>query len=471
MIINTRDNIANQLSNKVYDVCICGAGPAGITLARKLAEKGRQVALMEGGDRSLSSDSQQLYRGDSLGTPYPVAASRLRYFGGTSNHWGGETRPLDERDFQPLAYHPYNEWPIAKQDLDVYTAEVSKILDLDQPDLKDDVFDNKASNLPLMTPAYRYSKPVTRFGIKYGEEISESPNIHLHLNANLVDISLNNDHDEVSEFVFRYDPESQAFAIKARYFVLSCGGLENPRALLLANKQMSNGIGNRHDMVGRHFCEHIETTIGSAVMKESHESTGFNICTDVLMRSKKCLSFLVEFSATGSDENSSFLQRLYDSIFGASEPELQSEISLIIQQACNPESRVTLTDKKDEFGLKRLALNWRQTALDHHTIRTAAIEVANTLARHDIGRMKVAPFILDRSVEIPIGFMNHHMCTTRMSKDERTGVVDQDCKVFGLDNFFIAGSSVFASAGVSNPTYTIIQLALRLGGHMNELLD
>ncbi len=68
------------------------------------------------------------------------------------------------------------------------------------------------------------------------------------------------------------------------------------------------------------------------------------------------------------------------------------------------------------------------------------------------------------------GGSSHHMCTTRMSDDPKTGVVDRDCRVHGIENLYIGGSSVFSSAGVSNPTFTIVELALRLADHLDEQL-
>ena len=62
------------------------------------------------------------------------------------------------------------------------------------------------------------------------------------------------------------------------------------------------------------------------------------------------------------------------------------------------------------------------------------------------------------------------MSTTRMSDDPRHGVVDRDCRVHGTTNLFVGGSSVFATTGQCNPTYTIIQLALRLGNHLSGWL-
>ncbi len=66
---------------------------------------------------------------------------------------------------------------------------------------------------------------------------------------------------------------------------------------------------------------------------------------------------------------------------------------------------------------------------------------------------------------------NHHMGSTRMSRDPSTGVVDPDCRIHGLDNFFIAGSSVFPTSGFANPTYTIVALALRLSDHIRKRLE
>lgn len=450
-------------------MCICGAGPAGITIARKLAEKGRSVALLEGGGYDPSVKSQQLYEGDSIGAQYSIAPSRLRYFGGASNHWGGETRPLDARDFQPLDFHELNHWPITKHDLDIHKQETEDILDLADPVVRSDVFGSKVADLPLMSPNYRYSSPVTRFGEKYRNEIARSSLIDLHLNANLIDISLHENHNSVSQFVFRSDEKSLTYSIEAEQFVLCCGGLENPRVLLNANKQMPNGIGNQQDLVGRHFCEHIVVPVGKAVMRSEHTSAGFNICSNALMHSKNCLSFLVEFGFSTLDQDTSFFERVYQAIFEEEDDASEAEIYIMTQQACNPDSRVTLSDERDWLGLRQLQLNWKQSALDQHTIRTAAMEVAQSLAIHDLGRMKLASFILEKNTEIPMSYMNHHMCTTRMSEDASSGVVDRHCKVFGMDNLFIGGSSVFASAGVSNPTYTIVQLALRLGDHIDEL--
>jgi choline dehydrogenase-like flavoprotein len=61
---------------------------------------------------------------------------------------------------------------------------------------------------------------------------------------------------------------------------------------------------------------------------------------------------------------------------------------------------------------------------------------------------------------------NHHMGTTRMAARSGDGVVDTDCLVFGTDNLYVAGSSVFPTGSCANPTFTIVALAHRLALHL-----
>ena len=107
-----------------FEVCVVGAGPAGITLARRLASAGARVALMEAGGLEITEESQDGDRGTSLGMEYfDLDVCRLRYFGGTSNHWGGWARALDAVDFLAKPYAPLTGWPIGQLDLDPYRAE------------------------------------------------------------------------------------------------------------------------------------------------------------------------------------------------------------------------------------------------------------------------------------------------------------------------------------------------------------
>ena len=143
-------------------------------------------------------------------------------------------------------------------------------------------------------------------------------------------------------------------------------------------------------------------------------------------------------------------------------------IGSVIEQEPNPNSRVGLTDDVDSFGLRRIQLNWQLTEGDLKTIRMLSIECAKELARFNRARVQLAPFILDANVELPVSGYGHHMGTTRMSADPRYGVVDENCRVHGIQNLYLAGSSVFSRCGGRNPTLTIVLLSLRLGEFLSK---
>src|SRR6266700_1820957 len=83
------------------DLCIVGGGAAGITIAREFADSGVKVAILESGGPEYEEETQDLYRGNETGRPYlDLTTCRLRYFGGTTNHWGGWCLLLDPIDFE-----------------------------------------------------------------------------------------------------------------------------------------------------------------------------------------------------------------------------------------------------------------------------------------------------------------------------------------------------------------------------------
>ena len=147
------------------------------------------------------------------------------------------------------------------------------------------------------------------------------------------------------------------------------------------------------------------------------------------------------------------------------------------EQLLDADSRVSLADSRDAFGLNRVRLNWLPHAADFESIRIATLAFAEQVAVIGIGRLRICDRLLEGPSVLPdidedIGHVAswHHMCTTRMSADPATGVVDRDCRVHGMENLYIGGSSVFASGSFVNPTYTIVQLALRLGDHLSAEL-
>ncbi len=476
MIFDAESREDGWFRDRVFDVCIVGSGPAGITLARALARRGREVGLFEGGGRGPTPDSQDLYAGEVIGGRYsPLDQTRLRYFGGASNHWNGWTRQLDAWDFLPHPSNPHSGWPIGKADLDPFAAETDEILDL-RPEPAP-AFGTDLS--PLEPIAFTFSPP-TRFRRKYGRELHQARTLRLYLNANLVGIGLDESRRRVTELRFKSFQREDDFAVRGRCFVLCLGGIENPRALLNTPGGGQHALGNEHDLVGRNFCEHLHYGLGSILFKQPLGLYHLGP-KPAFLDSARINTFglrLVQDSLTPVQEaqcTSPDARKVAEVIGALPECAVSGQLRIASEQALNPESRVRLIDAVDRFGWRRVALDWRLSDVDLRTVRTAALEAGKVFAKHDLGRIKLLPWVVDEGAAPPkigedevIGC--HHMCTTRMSADPRHGVVDADCRLHAVENLYLGGSSVFATAGHSNPTYTIVQLALRLGEHLHSRL-
>jgi choline dehydrogenase-like flavoprotein len=489
-----------------FEVCVIGAGPAGITLARRLAAHGLHVALMEGGGLEWSEESQDVAAGESVGLAYPdLDVARVRCFGGSSGHWNGLCRAFEAADMLPRPQNPLSGWPITRADLDPYQAEVAEILDL-VPDSGDVA--------PAAPPPpedgfrriwYLRSAP-TRFGEKYRGELAGAERIALGIHANLVDLRLDDALTRVTGAVFRgYAADDPGFTVRARHYCLCTGGLENPRLLLNFTSQIPAGIGNQNDLVGRYFCDHLRMQVGEAIFSEvpDAEIRYFNPTEEFLAEHRtlkivlhldyyrrKPLSFPKEL-ARSTQCAVPFAERLVAAVAGdalrcdlggledylaSRDPETNPWGRVVVnsEQALNPDSRVTLAETRDAFGLRRIRLNWQPLEIDTRTIQDTTLAFAAHLAERNVGRVRLYDSILAEQPILAAGADgqqlsgSHQMCTTRMSDDPKTGVVDRDCRVHGLANLYVGGSSVFATPGFQNPTYTIVQLALRLGDHLAD---
>ena len=258
------------------DICIIGAGAAGITMALELENSPYKVILLEGGGFEYDDKVQELYNGKLIGHPYyPMKSSRLHYFGGSTGHWGGMCSTFDDIDFRQRDWVEHSGWPIKREDIASYYPKAHTILDLG-PYEWDVKYWQKQNPLLIPLPLdenviwskmWQFSPP-TRFGAKYKDAVVNAKNIHLFTYANVTDISAAENISTINEVTIKNYTGKQ-HTVKARYFVLACCAIQNARILLACNKQAPAGLGNDNDIVGRYFMEHVEIDSGELWLKKS----------------------------------------------------------------------------------------------------------------------------------------------------------------------------------------------------------
>jgi len=496
-VIRNGKDIANR-AVITTQVCIIGSGPAGITAAWHLQQVGIKVVLIEGSrdyrSYQLSAswpDKVLLYNGMADGLfankereflilPYGggggPAWERERVYGGTSAHWAGQCRPLDSITFEKR-WDNFPSWPVSRQDLDPYYAKAAQFLNLDGDDFSVDYWANvlnlKRSEIGKLagydTEMYQfvdscYTNFSTRtFGgtnIRNGTTIGGSP-VDVILNASLLNI----DHDNgvvrglcVASMTDETPPKKATeFFIKADVYVLACGAVANARQLLLAN------VKNEHDLIGRYFmCHPIPSDfevvrIDGSYLNDEEEKlvTGYtqqgSRWTD-----KNAVKVEARFSP---DADAQKMWKIGGCWFGFGSD------GYYFEMAPNPDSRVTLDTTTDPvFGQPQSRINWELTAQDEATYTHSTLLYKNAIEkRNKDAKVWFAPW---EELKTNLVVNGHHIGTTRMSDDAADGVVDANLKVHSLENLYVAGASVFRSAGISNPTFTIVTLSIRLAEHL-----
>lgn len=251
------------------DLCIVGAGPAGIAIARAFAGSHLRVCLIEGGGLSGEERSQSLYDGTSSGpAPFDAGTSRMRVFGGSCTLWGGGCIPLADSDMEPREWVLDSGWPLRYDDLAPWYERAREFCRIDATHgFGPGAFDGPTPRAPLdLDPEamanYVFARSPITFGKAYREEMRNAPNITVLLHANALALESNESATVVTGLRFG-TPEGRQGRVHARHYVLAAGGIENARILLLSDEVAPKGLGNDHGMVGRYFMDHPSGTLGT----------------------------------------------------------------------------------------------------------------------------------------------------------------------------------------------------------------
>ncbi len=243
------------------DICIAGAGAAGMTLALDLRASGLSVILLESGGFRREAQTQRLSDGRMIGiNTWNMRSMRIRALGGTTGHWEGWCRPLMPRDFESRDYIPNSGWPIKYSDLLPWYSRACETLEIGPFQWNAEARAKATGTAVLPTGAaiehryYQFSPP-TRFARVYGGTLETAENIRVIAHANVADIRLDQARGRVESLTCRTLAKTE-FHVHADRYVLALGGIENPRVLLAARSQQPEGIANAYDVVGRYFMEH-----------------------------------------------------------------------------------------------------------------------------------------------------------------------------------------------------------------------
>lgn len=511
------------------DVCIIGAGAAGIALAREFIGTHCTVTVLESGGLHHEEESQKLYESEIVGLPHTgIHAGRTRVFGGTTTLWGGQALRFSEFDLEQRSWVPFSGWPICRKELDPYYDRAERVLQLGARVNYDDI----CSSFDIVPPAFNPQKlhmefsqwsPRPNFGTTYRHDLKRARNISVLLHANVTAIVTNGTANTVDSIEFSTLAGKKGTA-KARVFVICCGGIETARLLLASDRIQPHGVGNTHDVVGRYFQEHIHIGFGALLtpnrrrlqnLYESFFVRGLKYAplitlTDRIQAEKQLLSIhgaacfepspdscivamktLFRAAIGKTYPNASELRRLLRNIladpgelFGLLHRRyLQKRagtpkhgpifLSAQSEMAPNPRSRVMLSDTRDQLGMPRVRLDSRLGELERRTISEFAIIMISEFERLGFGTFDRRQLMaLQDSAEWLHAAHDsaHHMGATRMHEDPRFGVVDSNCRVHGIANLYIGSSGVFPTSARSNPTLTILALCLRIADRLKESL-
>lgn len=498
--------------SKKSHICVIGSGPAGGTLAWRLHEAGFRVTLLEGSRpvpvtgsdyyKASWPDKVLLYNGVATGLftsndppnepnflilpnwDQTNPSERERVYGGTGAHWGGQSRPLDPIVFEkrpaywkdgpdfPPTPQEFIGWPIDRDDLlGAYgeAAELYRITDDFTTEYWAKQFEKNTGEsveIPALegfeVEMYQFMSGTWRNPARRtfsGKPLDQWVDVKLNTSV----LTIESSGGSVTKLHCASMTDStppkldRRFTVEADAFVLACGAVANARQLLLSE------IGNEHDLVGRYFMCH-PLSLGRVITTKQRYLTpnqlyfmqGGWLPGDVGIQGR----FIP--SAAFAKENKT--GRCW---FWANDSNTTDQY--YFEMTPNRDSRITLAESLDPvFGQRQTKIDWQLTGADKHTYETTKEQFKKAVRENKISGEVEADSWDEVYAQLVVN--GHHIGTTRMADTPEEGVVDRNLKVHSMDNLYVAGSSVFPTTGISNPTFTIITLSIRLGEHLEEQL-
>ena len=508
------------------DICIVGAGIVGLALAHAFLDARHRVLVLEAGGWQATARGQDDLWAETEGVHYhSFSSSRFRAYGGCGSYWGGVCPSLEQLDFEGVGQTI--TWPVTVEEMGPWIERAEALLDVRLVGKPLASWEERTGSAPRLGPELRpVVLPLARQpdpGASCRDAFRNSSNVHVALRADVLSIETDATASR-AEALRAALPGGRRVRCRARQVVIAAGGVENARLLLLSNDRASAGIGNLHDQVGRWFSDHLYCYPGHLEPAEPLVAKGPHIVEDYaeLRKGAKAITAYSVSEATrrreglngaaaffrkvrahrhhpdrfspGGTASAYFAEvargkmfldrsapaRAYDLLRDAPaaarlylrrmmqpyRPEHRLSLQMQIEVSPRPDSRVTLAETKDRLGRRRSRVSWQIDKEDFRGADRLWTALARALASRGVGKLVGAPPGAGGRWPTSTTSGKHHMGTTRMSEEPRGGVVDPSCRVHGMENLHIAGSSVFPTGGWANPTLTAIALALRLAARL-----
>jgi choline dehydrogenase-like flavoprotein len=445
-----------------YEVCIVGSGFAGTMLGLRLARQGIRTVIVEAG----SGLSGNFGHANTGAIDYPLHKSRAIAAGGTSRLWAGVLARMTPSDLRLRSEFGIGvDWPVTYDQLAPYYCEAESELHAKGYPAVVDAEPPRSCDYPHRVPV-PYKPPSwqdeevdagfffvarsardgnDRSPVRLAEEVTEFAS--LPSGEFLTDLQVTRavtlDGSRVDHLEAR-GPDGSVRRIHARVFVLAAGVVETARILLLSHSRwFPNGIGNQHDLIGRHLIIHPNFAVKLGAPAFAGLSPGYH----------RTLSYNDAFRREGLNACHFQLHRTRSGIIVIKyQPEIEAR----------PSNRMTLSStERDPLGDPLPVLDLSYSERDQRTVDRALELVKDQLERVGVGWDQV---------ETKQTWRYHPSGTCRMGVDPESGVVDARGQVFGIDNLFVSGTAVFPSLGTVNPALTIVALTLRLADHVASVV-
>ena len=520
MTINSLNSIEERHKHLSSAICVVGSGVAGILFARRIAQGGRNVIVVESGESVFDYETQRLNEIEDSAARYSRALTgRHRGLGGTSSRWGGRMIPISAHEAGARQYVSQPQWPLPIGELDSYQREIERLFGTGH-DSYEDIAQDKADAGTLfprvgtpLTPRWAKCPTFRRCNIAtlLRDDLKNLKGMEIWVGATVCEFELDRQGGRLRAITAR-SLRGKELTVRADHFVIAAGTIETTRLLLLLDRASDQHAFRRCKVLGRYFQDHLKAEVATisrrnpvatnrlfgyqfvnstrrdlhlelskAAQREDAVASAFAyVSMDLaesplghvkrlahgLQRREVHLGDLRRVSKNlGLLARTAYWRLVHNQLFIPASVDLR--LLTCIEQLPHWNNWIRLGETQDRFGLPKALFEWSPTEADERTFRSAISHVAAYWSHAGFDRL--CPLIWTKAAgqgAAPIideaEACAHPSGSTRMGTDPEGSVVGPDLFCHDVPNVAALSASVFPTAGSANPTLTIMKLALWL---------